>query len=84
MSRESVPALDPRRYGFSVPLDSLRTEFISPVLPETENVEEDTFNVAGLMEFPGDSMSNLKTMQEIAERLAQVYCGGTGYEVRKR
>lgn len=85
MKRPVVPALDPRRYGFSLPLDAIRPEFRSSVLPEVVNEEGDKFDVTGIMHFPADESHEIdgtRNIEEISTRLEEVYCSGIGYEVR--
>jgi len=89
--RPNVPALDPRRYGFSLTPDAatkLRDEFVSEAKPlERVSDEGDKFNVSGILDFPKSSSGGTteeRTMDEIATRLAEVYCGGIAYEVRPR
>ncbi|BGP41616.1 putative 2-oxoglutarate dehydrogenase E1 component DHKTD1, mitochondrial [Rhodotorula kratochvilovae] len=83
--RPNVPALDPRRYGFALTDaagGALREEYVSEAKPE-ENVsnEEDKFDTTGILDFPQNgSPGNERTMDEIADRLAKVYCGGVAYE----
>ncbi|KPV74148.1 uncharacterized protein RHOBADRAFT_54008 [Rhodotorula graminis WP1] len=84
--RPNVPALDPRRYGFTLSSDvaaNLRDEFVSDVKPlEQVSAEGDKFNVEGILDFPKSTggTSEERTMDEIATRLAEVYCGGIAYE----
>ncbi|GAA6023910.1 hypothetical protein JCM10207_009271 [Rhodosporidiobolus poonsookiae] len=82
--RPVVPALDPRRYGFALSADgeeALRPEFRA----EGENPapvnggEGETYDVSGILQFP-DGEGKERTMEEIAKRLAEVYCDGIGYE----
>ncbi|TNY20770.1 dehydrogenase E1 and transketolase domain-containing protein 1 [Rhodotorula diobovata] len=84
--RPSVPALDPRRYGFSISEEAaskLREEFLSDARPDDMVSEpSDKFNVAGILDFPQGTLGaqEERTMDEIAARLAEVYCGGIAYE----
>lgn len=88
--RPSVPALDPRRYGFSISEEAaskLREEFLSDARPDDMVSEpSDKFNMAGILDFPQGTLGaqEERTMDEIAARLAEVYCGGIAYEVRPR
>ncbi|GAA5933754.1 uncharacterized protein JCM15063_001407 [Sporobolomyces koalae] len=75
--RSNVPALDPRRYGFELESDRVRDDFKSEVLPEATR-EQDKLNVTGILGFPDQGTS--KTIDEIAQRLEEVYTGGVGYE----
>ncbi|GAA5912410.1 hypothetical protein JCM8208_005161 [Rhodotorula glutinis] len=81
--RPNVPALDPRRYGFALSghaASNLRDEFVSEAKPlEQVSDERDQFDVAGILDFPGGTTDG-RTMDEIATRLAEVYCGGIAYE----
>ncbi|SCV70449.1 BQ2448_1843 [Microbotryum intermedium] len=78
--RPNVPALDARRYGFKMSGPLSREEFCSEVVPSTAlpSTELDT---QGILDFP-ESMKDrgLRSIEEISEWLAQVYCGGIGYE----
>ncbi|GAA6054713.1 hypothetical protein JCM3770_000044 [Rhodotorula araucariae] len=83
--RPNVPALDPRRYGFALTdaaSAALRPEFVSNVKPLlTVSGEHDKFDTTGILDFPQNgSTGNERTMDEIADRLAKVYCGGVAYE----
>lgn len=84
MKRPSVPALDPRRYGFSLPIDSIRPEFVSTVLPDKEYEQGDHFDTTGIMTFPEADGERRRTIEEISHHLEHVYCEGIGYEVRLR
>jgi probable 2-oxoglutarate dehydrogenase E1 component DHKTD1 len=84
MKRPVVPALDPRRYGFSLPLDAIRPEFRSSVLPEQVNEVGDKFDVTGIMQFPANEIHEIdetRSIEEISTQLEKVYCSGIGYEV---
>ncbi|GAA5878058.1 hypothetical protein JCM8547_005608 [Rhodosporidiobolus lusitaniae] len=91
--RPDVPALDPRRYGFALREGletkdrsewALRSEFESDVVPSEEGQvgrEGEKFDVSGILSFPPKENGETRwTMEEIAERLAEVYCGGVAYE----
>lgn len=79
IERANVPALDPRRYGFNLDASLIRSDFVSEVLPEVvEN--QDTFDTTGILDFPAGSGTSFRTIHEISERLASVYCEGIGYE----
>lgn len=80
MKRENVPALDPRRYGFPFK-GELRPEFISETNP-SPLVDGEKLDVDGILEFP-DVEGGERTIEQIAERLADVYCAGIGYEVSR-
>jgi probable 2-oxoglutarate dehydrogenase E1 component DHKTD1 len=84
--RPSVPALDPRRYGFALETASqLRPEFISETLPEpVEGLtdEQGKVDVQGILDFPADESGEKKSIEEVQKRLEEVYCEGIGYEVR--
>lgn len=83
MKRSPISALDPRRYGFECEAP-LRADFISEVIPEAVE-KANTFDTRGIMDFPASengSGSN-KTIEEVAGRLAAVYCEGIGYEVSR-
>ncbi|BGP17894.1 putative 2-oxoglutarate dehydrogenase E1 component DHKTD1, mitochondrial [Rhodosporidiobolus nylandii] len=78
--RPNVPALDPRRYGFPLK-HKLRQEFVSETKPQEAIAgEEERFDVTGILDFPKAEQGKMKTMDEIAARLADVYCGGVAYE----
>ncbi|ORY63690.1 Thiamin diphosphate-binding protein [Leucosporidium creatinivorum] len=62
--RPSVPALDPRRYGFKIDGANLRPEV----------------DVSGILSFPPDEQGGRKTVEEVQKRLEEVYCSGIGYE----
>lgn len=83
--RPSVPALDPRRYGFKLSrTTNLRPEFISETLPEpVEGLtdEQGMVSVQGILDFPVDESGGKKTIDEVQKRLEEVYCEGIGYEV---
>ncbi|GAA5833107.1 hypothetical protein JCM11251_006518 [Rhodosporidiobolus azoricus] len=85
--RPDVPALDPRRYGFEVKEGKegyeVRSEFRSEARPDKEGAgigEGDKYDVTGILDFPESEGGKMKTMEEIAKRLAEVYCGGVAYE----
>lgn len=85
--RPSVPALDPRRYGYALESGAtqLRPEFISETLPEpVEGLtdEHGKVDVRGILDFPADESGGKKSIQEVQKRLEEVYCEGIGYEVR--
>ncbi|GAA6044320.1 hypothetical protein JCM8097_004473 [Rhodosporidiobolus ruineniae] len=80
--RPDVPALDPQRYGFPLQDGSgfqLRAEFKSETVP-TDFVGEpgQTYDTTGIVNFEEGEKS--KTVDEIAARLAEVYCDGVAYE----
>lgn len=75
-----MPALDPRRYGFPLAAESVRADFVSEVLPPAAGATE--VDTTGILDFP-EGESGEKSIEEIVERLADVYCGGVGYEVRR-
>ncbi|GAA5985864.1 hypothetical protein JCM11641_005325 [Rhodosporidiobolus odoratus] len=78
--RPNVPALDPRRYGFALDAKQLREEFLSEALPELQGGQGQKHDVTGILDFPEVEGRKEKTMDEIAKRLAEVYCGGVAYE----
>ncbi|GAA5957152.1 hypothetical protein JCM21900_003112 [Sporobolomyces salmonicolor] len=75
--RPNVPALDPRRYGFEVDEAEVRLKFVSKALPSSK-LDEYKWDVTGILDFPDGG--KLKTMDEISQRLADVYTGGIGFE----
>ncbi|GAA5920300.1 hypothetical protein JCM6882_000033, partial [Rhodosporidiobolus microsporus] len=84
--RPDVPALDPGRYGFVVENGKeggfeLRREFRSEARPaERVGGGGERYDVTGILDFPEGEAGKMKTMEEIAQRLAEVYCGGVAYE----
>lgn len=79
--RPVVPALDPRRYGLGA--EPERDEFRSESLAETVEDGGKTYDVSGILDFPEDGKGSMRTMKEISQRLAEVYCGGVAYEVSR-
>lgn len=77
-----MPALDPRRYGFDIDPSLLREDFISETLPplSTGGASSEALNTRGILDFP-DGEAPDKSIEDISKWLAQVYCGGVGYEV---
>ncbi|GJN90432.1 hypothetical protein Rhopal_003443-T1 [Rhodotorula paludigena] len=88
--RPSVPALDPRRYGFQLSdegVKALREEFRSDTLPDDKvGAVGDKLDVTGILDFPPDAGQaagageSLRTMEEIAQRLSETYTSGVAYE----
>ena len=78
--RPVVPALDPRRYGLAA--TPSREEFVSETVPQKKDNQTEKYDVRGILDFPDDGQGTHKTAQEIAQRLAEVYCGRVAYEVR--
>ncbi|BGP33568.1 putative 2-oxoglutarate dehydrogenase E1 component DHKTD1, mitochondrial [Rhodotorula toruloides] len=76
--RPVVPALDPRRYGLGA--EPERDEFVSETLAETVEDEGKKYDTTGILDFPEDGKGSMRTMKEISQRLAEVYCGGVAYE----
>lgn len=71
-----MPALDPRRYGFALPAGAtVREDFVSEVLPEL--VATGKLDTRGIMDFAdGTESGEGKTIEQVATRLADVYCAG--------
>lgn len=82
--RPVVPALDPRRYGLGAATPS-REEFVSETVPPTAASADPNaarkLDVTGILDFPQDGKGPERSVDEIAARLAEVYCGGVAYEV---
>ncbi|GAA5879230.1 hypothetical protein JCM3774_003528 [Rhodotorula dairenensis] len=78
--RPVVPALDPRRYGLAATPN--REEFVSEIVPELGKAAADkTYDVRGILDFPDtDGDGSHRSAKEIAQRLAEVYCGRVAYE----
>ncbi|GAA5990236.1 hypothetical protein JCM10908_005888 [Rhodotorula pacifica] len=80
--RPVVPALDPRRYGLAAQTPT-REEFVSETVPD-QLVKGDPateYDTQGILDFPDeDGKGSHRTADEIAARLAEVYCGGVAYE----
>lgn len=79
--RPVVPALDPRRYGLAA--TPARDEFTSDVVPEDLVGADQKYQVQGILDFPEDGNGPARSVDEIAARLAEVYCGGVAYEVSR-
>lgn len=80
--RSKVSALDPRRYGFPLSSSLVREDFVSDVLPDAS--EKGDISIEGILDFPNGQAKGKKSIEEVAERLKEVYCEGVGYEVRTR
>ncbi|CAH7677410.1 expressed protein [Phakopsora pachyrhizi] len=90
--RPPVPALDPRRYGFKLSSDFLSSKLPlnhqSSLLPDqsvpiiSERDESEIYNVDGLLGMGPLAQSNDHrfSLDQIIQRLQQVYCGRIAYE----
>lgn len=64
--------------------EELRPEFKSETNPSALTTEGERFNVEGILDFPKDQIASGeegKTIDQVAQRLREVYCSGIGYEV---
>ncbi|KAK4049893.1 putative 2-oxoglutarate dehydrogenase E1 component DHKTD1, mitochondrial [Microbotryomycetes sp. JL221] len=79
-SRSNVPALDPRRYGFQLDSQLVRSDFASQTLPDVMN-DGQHLETKGILDLPvKQGESTVKSIEYISKWLAEVYCEGVAYE----